>query len=120
MPGSGTENRQRQISLKARFTDAEAALIRTQAERAGISVAALIRHAVLDQKPLRASRTPPLDRVEAARLIAALGSLATALRDVADDAAFSADDPHRAALDAAFRDLAELRLLTLEAMGRAP
>lgn len=117
MPGSGTENRQRQIVLKARFNDDEAALIRTQADRAGVSVASLIRYAVLDQTPLPASRTPPLDRQQAAQLIAELGTLATAMRDAADR---DDDDATDDALDAAMRDLAELRTVLLEAMGRAP
>lgn len=46
MTHSGSENRQRQVTLKARFTDAEAALIREQADRAGVTVASLIRYAV--------------------------------------------------------------------------
>src|SRR5690606_23978211 len=39
MARSGSENRRRQIPLKARFTEAEAALIQEQADRAGVSVA---------------------------------------------------------------------------------
>ena len=117
MPGSGTETRQRQIALKARFTHDEAALIRAQADRAGVSVAGLIRYAVLGQTPLPSSRTPPLDRQQAAQLIAALGALATSLRDAAAAADGAADAQ---ALEAGLRDLAELRTLALEAMGRAP
>lgn len=113
MPGSGTENRQRQISLKARFNEQEAALIRAQADQAGVSVAALIRYAVLEEKPLRASRTPPIDRQQAAQLIASLGALAEAIRQ-------ASPDQKNETLESAFRDLAELRALALEAMGRAP
>lgn len=118
MPGSGTETRQRQISLKARFTTDEAALIRAQADRAGVSVAALIRYAVLGQSPLPSSRRPPLDRQQTAQLIASLGALACALRQAAgaDDHDHGLDE----ALDAGLRDLTELRTLALEAMGRAP
>lgn len=117
MPGSGTETRQRQISLKARFTTDEAALIRAQADRAGVSVAALIRYAVLGQSPLPSSRRPPLDRQQTAQLIASLGALACALRQAATGA-----DDHGLddALDGGLRDLTELRTLALEAMGRAP
>ena len=117
MPGSGTENRQRQISLKARFNEQEAALVRAQADRAGVSVAALIRYAVLGQTPLRASRTPPLDRQQTAQLIARLGALATVLREAG---ARGDQDAMDEALDAGLRDLAELRTMALEAMGRAP
>ena len=114
MARSGSENRERQISLKARFTAAEAELVRVQAERAGVSVAAVIRHAVLGQTPLRASRGPSIDKALAAQLLAALGGCATALRDAAGD---GADD---AVLDAAHRDLAEMRCVLFEALGRLP
>jgi hypothetical protein len=117
MPGSGTETRQRQISLKARFTSEEAALIRAQADRAGVSVAGLIRYALLEQAPLPASRRPPLDRQQTAQLIAAMGSLACALRSAAEKAG---DHDLHDVLDAGLRDLTELRSLALEAMGRAP
>ena len=72
MPGRGSENRQRQIVLKARFTEEEAALIKAQADRAGVSVASLFRYAVLSQNPPPSSRTPPIDRVQAAQLIPSL------------------------------------------------
>ncbi len=117
MPGSGTENRQRQIVLKARFTEDEAALIRAQADRAGVSVASVIRYAVLNQKPLRASRSPTVDHEQLARLIMGLGVLATNIRDAADKrGAKDIDD----ALEAGMRDLAELRWIALEAMGLEP
>ncbi len=111
---SGSEKRERAIQLKARFTDAEATLIREQAERAGVSVAAVIRYAVLDQKPIRASRSPTIEKETAARLLAGLGQCATALRKAADDSA----DP--AVIEAAQRDLAEMRSVLFEALGRQP
>ena len=117
MSGSGSENRQRQITLKARFTEAEAALIETQAERAGVSVAALIRFALLDQEPLRASRRPTVERTQASQLLARLGTCAEALRQAA-----AAGNPavNGALIDAATRDLAEMRNALFTAMGRAP
>lgn len=117
MPGRGSENRKRQIVLKARFTEEEAALIKAQADRAGVSVASLFRYAVLSQNPPPSSRTPPIDRVQAAQLIAALGAVASALREAAARGDKRGTD---AALEAGLRDLAELRTLALEAMGRAP
>lgn len=113
---SGSENRERDIQLKARFNEQEAALIREQAARAGVSVAAVIRHAVLDQKPLRASRGPTVDQETAARLLAALGSYTSAFREAAGSAA----DIDPALIEAAHRDLAEMRAALFAAMGRQP
>lgn len=117
MARSGSENRQRQVTLKARFTAAEAALIQEQAARAGVTVAALIRHAVLGQPPLRASRRPQIERQEVARLIGTLGPLKAALKDAAENAAPGTCD---AAIDAACRDIADLCSAALDALGRGP
>jgi hypothetical protein len=117
MARSGSENRQRQRPLKARFTDEEAALIEEQADRAGVSVAALIRHAVLNQPPLRASRQPSINQQEAARLLGKLGQLAAVLRSYQ-----SVTNPgeHAVLLEAAHRDLADMRVALFQALGREP
>lgn len=117
MARSGSENRQRQVTLKARFTPAESALIRAQADRAGSSVAAVIRYAVLDQKPLRKSRAPTIDQAVAAQLLGRLGQCATALRQAADA---GHADIHATLIDAAHRDIAEMRAALFEALGRLP
>jgi len=41
MPGSGSETRQRQVTLKARFNEQEAALVKSQADAAGVPVPVL-------------------------------------------------------------------------------
>ncbi len=115
MAGSGSENRQRQITLKARFTAEEAALIRDQAARAGVSAASLIRYAVLGMPPLRASRQPHMNQEAAAQLIGRLGQIAAGLRaDVNNHAAIDAR------IEAAHRDLADMRAALFEALGREP
>jgi len=117
MAGSGSEKRQRQIMLKARFNDQEAALIKEQAGRAGVSVASLIRFALLDQTPLRASRRPTIEHETAARLLGKIGQCATSLREAA-----GADDQGKndALIEAAHRDLAEMRVALFQALGREP
>jgi hypothetical protein len=114
MARSGSENRQRRIILKARFTEQEAALIAEQAERAGVSVAAIIRHAVLGQHPLRASRRPTVNHEAAARLLGRLGQIATALRGQENG------DAHDQRIEAAHRDLAEMRATLFEVLERDP
>ena len=117
MAGSGSENRQRSVILKARFTEQEATLVTHQADAAGLSVSALIRFALLDQAPPRAARTPPIDRELAARLLAALGPLACAMRQAAD----AGDLPRlEQTIEAAQRDLSELRVALFNALGRQP
>jgi hypothetical protein len=117
MAGSGSENRKRQVSLKARFTEAEAALIREQADRAGVSVASIIRHAVLGQTPLRAGRQPAVNQELAARLLGKIGQLASALRETP-----CADQSGKidARIEAAHRDIAEMRTALFQALGREP
>src|SRR6056297_229799 len=117
MPGSGSETRQRQITLKARFSEQEAALVKSQADAAGVPVAGLIRYAVLGQAPLRSTRTPPMDRELAARMIAALGPIACALRQ-----AHASGDLELLSetIIAAQRDLSEMRTVLLSSLGREP
>lgn len=117
MARSGSENRQRQVALKARFSADEAALVREQAARAGVSVSALIRKALLDLKPLRKQRAPTLDHVAVAQIVGRLGALKSALERAASTDAESASP---ALIDAVHRDLAELRALLFEALGRTP
>lgn len=117
MAGSGSNKRERQIILKARFNEQEASLVKQQADAAGLSVSAVIRFALLDQAPLRASRTSPLDRELAARLLAALGPIACSMRQAAD----AGDIDHLSeTVIAAQRDLAELRTVVMSALGRKP
>lgn len=117
MAGSGSENRQRQITLKARFTEQEAALVTEQADRAGVSVASVIRYAVLGQTPLRARRQPTINEEIAARLLGDLGQLASALRGCAGAQAPGKSDPR---IEAAHRDIAEMRAVLFQALGREP
>jgi hypothetical protein len=114
MARSGSENRQRPVTLKARFTREEAALVTEQAARAGVSVAAVIRFAVLDQKPLRASRKPLVEQEVAARLLAQLGLIASSLREA------ELTGLNVMAIEAAQRDLGEMRNLLFEALELEP
>jgi hypothetical protein len=117
MARSGSENRQRQITLKARFNEQEAALVKAQADAAGVPVAGLIRYALLDQAPIRATRTPPLDRQSAARILAVLGPLAFYLKE----AHAQGNHEHlNELIIAAQRDLVEMRTVLLSSLGREP
>ena len=117
MSRSGSEKRQRCMTLSARFNQREADAIREAADRAGVSVAALIRHAVLAAPLPRGTRRPTVNHEVAARLLGEIGKLAGSLRAAAQTAKVPPDDPH---LSAALRDLAEMRSVCFQAMGREP
>ena len=114
---SGSESRQRTIALSARFTPDEAALVKENAARAGVSVAGLIRYALLNSSPPRASRVPPIGKEEAARILGTLGIVAQALREAAATGGAAFD---KARVDAMHGDLADMRWFLMEALGREP
>ena len=60
MAQHGSEKRQRTRQICVRLTPEEAELVRAIADRAGLSLAGLIRYALLDQKPPRAERRPSI------------------------------------------------------------
>lgn len=110
---SGSEARQRRTTLSARFNDQEAEAIRLSADRAGLPVASFLRAAALNRPLPHAVRRPTVSHQVAARLLGELGRIAEALRAGKADPA----DPHIAA---ALRDLAEMRSVCFEALGRSP
>lgn len=117
MSRSGSDNRQRRETLSARFNSGEAEAIRLKADRAGTSVASLIRTAVLNVPATRATRRPTVNHQMAARVLGELGRIADILRAAAVAGQVDPKDPHVAA---AFRDLAEMRTICFLAMGREP
>lgn len=86
MAASGSEKRQRTTQLAARFNQAEAAAVLERADNAGISVASLIRHAVLNEPPPPRSRRPPADRRELALVLAAVGRIGANVNQLAHHA----------------------------------
>jgi len=114
---SGTDIRQRRVSISARFNDQEAALLREAADRAGVSMASLIRMAVLDEPLSRATRRPTCSTTTLARLVHDLGPVADSLRQLAAHAGGGEEDPR---LTAALDHLADMSFLCLEAMRRVP
>ena len=117
MPNSGSETRQRTVSLSVRLTPVEADLVRSQASRAGTSVAALIRYALLKQTPPRASRQTTANTKELAQLVGMIGLLKSSLKEAAERSNSRQCD---AMVDAAFRDIADMRNALFEALGREP
>lgn len=117
MARNGSENRQRPKILAARFNALEAAAIRAMADAAGVPVSTLIRSRVLGEAPPRSSRRPTVNHQMAARLLGELGRIADVLRAAAQAGTLTPSNPEVAA---ALRDIAEMRAVCLEAMGRKP
>jgi hypothetical protein len=117
MSRSGSDTRQRQLTLSARFNVAEAEAIRLMADRSGTSVASVIRSATLNLPAPRQSRRPTVNHQAAARILGELGRIADTLRAAAASGRVDLNEPHVAA---AFRDLAEMRTVCFLAMGREP
>ena len=118
---SGSETRKRTVLLTARFDKQEAASIRRIADRSGLSVGALVRRALLDTPPPRATRHPPADVQAVARLLGQLGKIGSNINQIAYHLnAGRPGDRVEGSIDEALRDLSELRLVCLQALGKEP
>ena len=117
MSRSGSNNRKRRELLSARFNEQEATALRDAAARAGIPLSSYIRSTALGTPPPRATRRPTVNHQLTARLLGELGRIADELRRVAEAGDLTPSNPEVAA---ALRDLAEMRAVCLEALGRRP
>lgn len=117
MARTGSDTRQRQTTLSARFNEQEAEAIRQMADRAGVPVASYLRAAALNASLDRAVRRPTANHEVAARLLGNLGRIAETLRSSAQAGQCDPADP---LIAAALRDIAEMRTVCFQAMGREP
>ena len=113
----GAESRQRRLKLTVRFNEAEARAIRERAERSGVSMASLLRVSVMEALPLPATRRPTVNHQEVARILGAVGRIASVLQQDAPRPGVRPENPHVAA---ALRDLSEIRVACFQALGRKP
>jgi hypothetical protein len=118
----GTEKRQRNHVLKARFNDLEAAAIREMADRSGLSVGSLIRHATLNAPPPRRARPRPQVEIQTlVRVLGELGKIGSNINQYAKSRNMGREsDSLDLAMEAACRDLLELRLPLMQAIGQEP
>lgn len=118
MARSGSEKRRRSHALSVRFNDQEAQAIRKMADRAGISMGSLLRYAVFNTPPPRAMRSPTVKHKEVARLLGQFGKIGSNLNQLARYA--NAGRFQKNSIEAALRELTELRAACLLALGRKP
>jgi hypothetical protein len=115
----GSEKRQRNHVLKARFNDQEAAAIQEMAASRGLSVASLIRHATLNvPPPRRALPRPRVETVLLARALGELGKIGSNLNQLTKYA--NMGRTLEASIEATLRDFRELRLPFMQALGQEP
>jgi hypothetical protein len=91
------------------------AQFRARVEKSGLSVNAYITKAIFDAVPPRQSRRPALAQQDLARLLAETAALRERLDALAPDGG-----PEAALHEEAVRSLHDIRLLLMQAMGRAP
>lgn len=136
MAAGDPKQRKRTRVLQTRCAEKDAAAIRQKADSAGLSVSTLLRCAALDLPPPPSARRPPADLQAVARLLAALpgikselGKHGSNLNQIAHHLnAGRPSDRVAGMLETALeevtrfydRDLAELRLALLQALGREP
>jgi len=113
----GSETRQRSRVYTVRFTPQEAETVQRKAAAQGHSVAALVRTSLLHIR-LQPSR---LDRQEVARVLAELGKIGSNVNQIAYHMN-AGRPPERVhdSIELALRDLAELRIACLQAIGMEP
>ena len=115
---SGSEKRQRTHMFSVRLSLKEAKQARLMAERAGLSQAALIRQALFNSSPPRAARRPTINHKAVSRLMGQLGKIGSNLNQLTKHA--NAGRYQEASIELALRDLMELRMACLQALGREP
>jgi Bacterial mobilisation protein (MobC) len=114
---SGSEKRKRTRILSMRFNDEEAAAIFRMAQSRGQSVAALVRSNVLGVR----SRPSRVDLQAVARLLGQLGKIGSNINQIAYHLnAGRPGDRVEGSLEEALRDLSELRIVCLQALGKEP
>jgi len=113
----GSETRQRSRVYTVRFTPQEAETVQRKAADHGHSVAALLRSSLLHVR-LQPSR---IDRQYVARVLAELGKVGSNVNQIAYHMN-AGRPPERVynSLELALRDLAELRIACLQAIGMEP
>ncbi len=115
---SGSEKRKRAHPRSIRFTHEEEELLAQREQITGLSFAALVRHGLFNTPAPRATRHPPVELKAAARVLAQLGKIGSNINQLTHYAHLGKF--HSEEIDMALRDLAELRIACLKALGQEP
>lgn len=113
---AGSEKRKRRHQISVRFEPREYAELIHRADKAGLSVAGYFRSAVLQTPPPRQSRRPPVDKIELAKVLGALGKIGSNVNQLAR-VANAGSWPEAGAIYEAQADIRTMRLTLMEALG---
>lgn len=114
---SGSEMRQRQRRITFRLAAHEYSEVETKAERAGVSLGAFIRVAVLDAPTTRAVRRPPVEKAALAQVLGQLGRVGGNLHQIARHLNFGHIEA-AADLPKALEELRAMKAVLMQALGR--
>jgi hypothetical protein len=101
-----------------RCTQAQRAEIAAQAERAGISIGAYMLASALKAPPPRSARRPPIERRELARLLGETGKIGSNVNQIARALNRGRDVPLELMIAPVQAELATIRDMLLNALGR--
>lgn len=114
----GSEQRERQKSVRARVTETEYAAIEERARRAGLSTAAYLRACALGDSGPRAKRAPPVNRELMATALADLNRVGNNLNQIAHHLN-AGGHPNQTLIVDARAELVGCLQMILKAIGRA-
>lgn len=118
MAGNHSEKRKRQHTVTIRLDDREYAILQETADRTGYSKSYLFRRALLSTPPPRARPRPSVQTKMLARVLAELGKIGSNINQLAKYA--NLGRTQTAQIELALRELSELRLACLQALGYEP
>jgi hypothetical protein len=104
--------------ITVRCTAQDHAAIDEQATKAGLSVAAYLRALALGAPGPRAVRRPPVERVELAKLLGAVGKLGGNVNQIAKAVHTTRNLPSWSELAAIQQEIAQIREAIFRALGR--
>jgi hypothetical protein len=118
---SGTERRYRVKTIQIRVSEEELALIREDADRAGVTLASHARQVLLFAPAPRSVRRPPIDRTAIAQALAVLGPIGGDIRELVAAMKTAAPDSALAArLTETIGELSDARDALMRALRRDP
>lgn len=103
-----------------RFTPEQHARLEEKASDAGLSIGALARTILLGSAGPRAVKRPPVEKVELARVLGAIGKLGSNINQIAKALHEGRGAPSRDELAEMRADIAAMRAEVMAALGREP
>jgi Bacterial mobilisation protein (MobC) len=104
--------------LRTRVSTPELDQLTARATEAGLSVGAFVRAAVFGNAGPRAVRRPPVERAQLARLLGEMGKLGSNVNQIARRLNATGDRPGAPEIDQMRGEIAAMRAMLMQALGR--